>query len=267
MENFRTNRSAFELDRDFSVFGYIWERPFSLAAGLPFSLTLMAILLAHEMGHYLACRYYRVDASLPYFMPAPTVIGTLGAFIRIRSPIYSKRVLFDVGIAGPLAGFVILLPVLGIGLALSKILPGIGARGDVVFGTPPLMWILEKAIFPGVPVPDVYLHPVARGAWVGILGTALNLLPIGQLDGGHILYSFVGERHRTISKVFIIALVPLGTLYWPWFVWAAVLLLFGLRHPAVFDSSRLSPGRRRLGYIALAIFGLCFMAAPIVILQ
>jgi membrane-associated protease RseP (regulator of RpoE activity) len=110
---------------------------------------------------------------------------------------------------------------------------------------------------------DIYLHPVARAAWVGIFATSLNLLPIGQLDGGHILYSFVGERHKLLSKIFIIALVPLGFVYWPWFLWAAVLLIFGMRHPSVFDTTRLSPGRRRLGYLALVIFGLCFMAAPI----
>jgi membrane-associated protease RseP (regulator of RpoE activity) len=264
VENFRANQPAFELDRDLAAFAYIWREPAALLTGLPFSLTLMAVLLAHEFGHYLACRYYRVDASLPYFLPAPTFIGTFGAFIRIRSPIYAKQVLFDVGIAGPLAGFLLLLPALGVGLAYSKVLPQIAHRGDLVFGVPPLLWLLEKAIFPGVSPADIYLHPVARAAWVGIFATALNLLPIGQLDGGHILYSFIGERHRALSKVFILALVPLGILYWPWFVWAAMLLIFGLqRHPSIFDAARLSPGRRRLGFAALVIFALCFMAAPI----
>jgi membrane-associated protease RseP (regulator of RpoE activity) len=232
-------------------------------AGLPFSLTLLGVLMAHEFGHYLACRYYRVNASLPYFIPAPTFIGTFGAFIRIRSPIYSKQVLFDVGIAGPLAGFVCVLPALAIGLAYSKVLPGIAGRGDLVFGVPPLLWLLEKAIFPGVAAADIYLHPVARAAWVGVFATALNLLPIGQLDGGHIVYSFIGERHRVFSKIFIAALLPLGFLYWPWFLWALVLFVLGRRHPSIFDSSRLSPGRRRLGYLALVIFLLCFMAAPL----
>ncbi len=272
VENFRDNRPAVEVRGDSFReelseigFGYIWERPSALATGLPFSLAMIAVLLAHEMGHYLACRYYRVQASLPYFMPAPTVIGTLGAFIRIRSPIYSRRVLFDIGIAGPLAGFVFLLPVLGIGMALSKVVPGIANRGDVIFGVPPLIWLLEKAIFPGVSAADIYLHPVARAAWVGILGTALNLLPIGQLDGGHIMYSFIGERHKTLSKVFAAALVPLA-IWWPWWLfWAAVLLIFGLRHPPIFDTTRLSPGRRRLGYAALVIFALCFIAAPVVL--
>jgi membrane-associated protease RseP (regulator of RpoE activity) len=263
VENFRNNLPAFELERDLASFASVWRQPAALIPGLAFSLTLLAILLAHEFGHYFACRYYRIDASLPYFIPAPTFIGTFGAFIRIRSPIYSKQVLFDVGIAGPLAGFLLLLPLLGIGLAHSKVLPGIAHRGDLVFGVPPLLWLLERAVFPGIAAADIYLHPVARAAWVGIFATALNLLPIGQLDGGHILYSFVGERHKLLSKIFIVALVPLGIVYWPWFLWAALLAIFGLRHPSIFDSSRLGAGRQWLGWLALVIFALCFMAAPI----
>ncbi len=265
VENFRANRPAFRLT-DMDAFAYIWRDPAALLTGLPFSLTLMTILLAHEMGHYLACRYYRVDATLPYFIPAPTVIGTFGAFIRMRSPIYLKQVLFDIGIAGPLAGFVFLLPALGIGLAYSKVLPGIGERGDLIFGVPLLLQFLERAAFPGVAAADIYLHPVARAAWVGIFATALNLLPIGQLDGGHILYSFLGERHRVFSKILAVSLIPLGfvTKYWPWYLWAAVLLVVGLRHPAIFDSSRITAGRRRLGYAALVIFVLCFMVTPLV---
>jgi len=263
--NFRENVPAFNLERDLAAILAMWSHPLELLTGLPFSLTLMTILLAHEFGHYLACRYYRVDASLPYFIPFPSFIGTLGAFIRIRSPIYSRQVLFDIGIAGPLAGFVFLLPALAIGLAYSKILPGVANRGDLVMGVPPLMWLLDKAIFPGISTADIYLHPVARAAWVGIFATALNLLPIGQLDGGHILYSFVGDRHKLLSKIFVAALLPLGlfTRYWPWFLWAVLLYIFCLRHPSIFDSSRLSPGRRWLGYLALAIFVLCFMATPL----
>jgi len=263
--NFRDNLPAFDLERDLAAIVAMWSHPLELIGGLPFSLTLLTILLAHEFGHYLACRYYRVDASLPYFIPFPSFIGTLGAFIRIRSPIYSRQVLFDIGIAGPLAGFVFLLPALAIGLAYSKILPGIANRGDLVMGVPLLIRALDKAIFPGISPADIYLHPVARAAWVGIFATALNLLPIGQLDGGHILYSFVGDRHKLLSKIFVVALLPLGlfTRYWPWFLWAVLLYIFCLRHPSIFDSSRLSPGRRWLGYLALAIFVLCFMTTPL----
>ncbi len=265
VSNFRDNVPAFDLERDLAAILAMRSHPLELLTGLPFSLTLLTILLAHEFGHYLACRYYRVDASLPYFIPFPSFIGTLGAFIRIRSPIYTRQVLFDIGIAGPLTGFVFLLPALAIGLAYSKILPGIANRGDLVMGVPLLIRALDKAIFPGISPADIYLHPVARAAWVGIFATALNLLPIGQLDGGHILYSFVGERHKLLSKIFVVALLPLGLFTWylPWFLWAVLLYIFCLRHPSIFDSTRLSPGRRWLGYLALAIFVLCFMAKPL----
>jgi len=263
-ENFRFNRPAFQLERDLAALPQVFQEPSLLLAGWPFSLCLLAILLAHELGHYLACRFYRLDATLPFFLPAPTFIGTFGAFIRIRSPIFTKRALFDVGLAGPLAGFVLLLPVLGIGLAYSKVIPGIAERGDLVFGTPLALWLAEQAIFPGVPLSDIYLHPVARAAWVGLFATALNLLPIGQLDGGHILYSFVGERHRLLSRVFGAVLIPIGFFYWyGWLLWAGLLFFFGMRHPAIYDAGTMDPLRRRLGWLALAVFLLSFTPAPI----
>jgi membrane-associated protease RseP (regulator of RpoE activity) len=262
--NFDRNLPFFDLERDIAAFALLWRNPMLLLPGLPFSLTLLTILLAHEFGHYFACVYYRIDASLPYFLPAPTFTGTLGAFIRIRAPIYSKRVLFDVGVAGPIAGFVFLLPALAIGLAFSKIIPGINHQGAFTFGTPALLWLLERAVFPGVPASGIYLHPVARAAWIGILATALNLLPIGQLDGGHILYSMAGDRHKLMSRVFAALLVPIGIFYWSgWLVWAVLLLLFGMRHPAIYDPSELDPGRKRLAWLSLAIFLLCFTLAPI----
>ncbi|MCL5745146.1 MAG: site-2 protease family protein [Acidobacteria bacterium] len=253
-----------DVEHTFDAFGAIWSNPRALIAGLPFSLTLLTILLAHELGHYLTCLYYRIDASLPYFLPAPTLTGTFGAFIRIRSPILTKRILFDIGIAGPLAGFVFLLPALGVGVALSRIVPGIVHQGTIQFGTPPLLWLVQKAIFPGVPAADIYLHPVARAAWIGILATALNLLPIGQLDGGHILYAMLGEKHKLVSKIFIFLLIPLGIFYWwVWLLWAVVLFFLGRRHPMIYDDSNLGPARTKLGYVALAIFLLCFTFAPI----
>ncbi|MCU1275542.1 MAG: peptidase [Bryobacterales bacterium] len=262
--NFQRNLPFFDVERDFLALGSWLQHPSLLLGGLPFSVTLLTILLAHEFGHYFACRYYRVDASLPYFLPAPTFTGTLGAFIRIRAPIYTKRVLFDVGVAGPLAGFVFLLPALSIGLALSKVIPGIAHQGAFTFGTPRLLWLLERAIFPGVATSDIYLHPVARAAWIGILATALNLLPIGQLDGGHILYSMVGEKHKLLSRAFTAALIPIGIFFWPgWLLWAVLLLFFGMRHPAIYDPSQLSDGRRKLAWLSLLIFLLCFTLSPI----
>ncbi len=261
--NFRTGRPAFSLD-DFEGVWNNLRHPTELPAGLLFSLPLMTILLAHELGHYLACRRYHVNASLPYFIPGPPLIGTFGAFIRIRSPICTKRALFDIGISGPLVGFAFLLPALLVGLALSKVIPGIADQGDYIFGTPMLLWALEKATHPGIATVDIYLHPVARAAWIGIFATALNLLPIGQLDGGHILYAMLGERHKWVSRVFVAALVPLGIVYWPWWAWAIAMLIIGLRHPAIFDPAKLDRRRKLLGWLALAIFALCFMPAPIV---
>ena len=269
--NFERNLPFFDVERDFLALGYWLRHPALLLGGIPFSLTLLTILLAHEFGHYIACRYYRVDASLPYFLPAPTFTGTLGAFIRIRAPIYTKRVLFDIGIAGPIAGFVFLLPALSIGLAFSKVIPGIAHQGALTFSTPALVWLLERAVFPGVPTSDIYLHPVARAAWIGILATALNLLPIGQLDGGHILYSIASERHKGLSRLFAAALIPIGicgifypNVFWPgWLIWAVVLLIFGMRQPAIYDPLPLSDGRRKLAWLSLLIFLLCFTLAPI----
>jgi hypothetical protein len=263
-DNFDHNLPFFDFDRDWAALVTWWGHPAALLKGLPFSLTLLTILMAHEFGHYLACVYYGLDASLPFFLPAPTFTGTLGAFIRIRSPIYAKKALFDVGIAGPIAGFVFLLPALAIGLAFSKVIHGIAHHGALTFGTPPMLWLLEHAIFPGVATADIYLHPVARAAWIGLLATALNLLPIGQLDGGHILYAMAGDKHRFLSRVFVMALVPLGIVFWyGWLLWAVLLFLFGMRHPAIYDASELSAGRKKLGYLALVIFLLCFTLAPI----
>ncbi len=253
----------FEVEHTFDMYARIWRHPSELFSGLPFSLTLATILLAHEFGHYLACVYYRVNASLPYFLPAPSLTGTFGAFIRIRSAISSKRVLFDIGVAGPLAGFVFLLPALSVGLAFSKIIPGIAQQGSLHFGVPLLQWLLERLIFPGVRPADIYLHPVARAAWIGIFATALNLLPIGQLDGGHILYALAGDKHKWISNAAIAALIPLGIFFWwVWLFWA-VVLFWGRRHPVVYDYGDLAAGRRKLGWLAFAIFLLSFTFAPI----
>jgi membrane-associated protease RseP (regulator of RpoE activity) len=259
--DFEQNR-PFDLENSFPLYTEMWTNPGILLSGLPFSLTLLAILLAHEFGHYLAALYHRVDASLPYFMPSP-FLGTFGAFIRVRSPIYSKRVLFDIGVSGPLAGFVFLLPALSVGLAFSKVIPNIAHQGTIHFGAPGLEWLLAQAIFPGVALADIYLHPIARAAWVGMFATAMNLLPIGQLDGGHILYSFFPRRHGTVSKVICVLLMPLGKLWLGWLVWALVLLWLGRRHPVIHDPTTMTAGRRTLGWIALIVFLLCFTFEPI----
>ena len=263
MHAFARNRPV-TLEQYIDILPALYAHPMMLVDGLAFSLTLMTILLAHELGHYFACRYYGIDASLPYFLPAPTPIGTLGAFIRIRSPIYTRRELFDVGIAGPLAGFVVLVPALAIGMAFSKVVPGIAERGDLIFGVPAIERIMEWMVFPGVASADIAVHPIARGAWVGILATALNLLPIGQLDGGHVLYSFAGWRHKLLSRAFVVMLIPLGIFYSrSWLVWAVLLFFFGLRHPRIYDPNKLDGNRVALGVAALGIFLLTFTLVPL----
>jgi membrane-associated protease RseP (regulator of RpoE activity) len=261
--NFEHNLPPFDLERDFVLLPQTIASPRALVQGLPYSLTLLTILVAHELGHYVACLFYRIDASLPYFLPAPTFIGTFGAFIRFRSVVRSRRELFDVAVAGPLAGFLFVIPALGLGMALSKVVGGIGQEGELRVGTPLLLWILERLTFPGVSSTDIYLHPIARAAWVGLLSTALNLLPIGQLDGGHIVYALFGERHRQISLFVICALVPLGFVYWPWWIWAGVLFFLGRRHFSIVDASRLGPERVRIAAFIVAIFVLSFIPAPV----
>ena len=262
----RTFASGIPFDFEVNLLGYskMWHDPGYLLAGLPFSVTLLSILLAHELGHYIVARRHGVDVTLPFFLPAPTLIGTLGAFIRIRSAILSKRVLFDIGVAGPLAGFALLLAPLAVGLGLSKAVPGVAAHGDLIFGTPLILRLVEWLRFPGVPAADIELHPIARAAWVGLLATALNLLPIGQLDGGHILYAFLGERSKWLSRVFIAVLIPLGIFFaYSWLVWAALLFIFGMRHPSIVDPYPLGRTRSWLGFAALVVFVLSFTVAPI----
>lgn len=263
--NFNHNLPFFDIGRDLDIFTVGLRSPQLFFAGLPFSLTLLTILMAHELGHYLACVYYGIDATLPFFLPAPTPFtGTLGAFIRIRSAIYSKRVLFDIGVAGPLAGFVFLVPALGVGLAFSKVIPGINHQGTIQLGVPAFQWILERLVFPGVPMSDIYLHPVARAAWVGMFATALNLLPVGQLDGGHVVYALLGRSHKWITQVFLVALLPMGKWWYGWWLWAVVLFLFARRHPPVHDETRIGTLRVKLGILALVVFLLCFSIAPII---
>ncbi|GIU75471.1 MAG: metalloprotease [Bryobacteraceae bacterium] len=261
--NFTHQLPPFDLEQDLSAFTDAMREPRLLVDGLPYALALMLVLLAHEAGHWLACYYHDIDASLPYFLPAPTFIGTFGAFIRFRSAVKSRRELFDVGVAGPLAGFLFVIPVLGVGMALSQVAPGIGQQSEIQFGSPLLVRLLEMWLFPGVPSEDIYLHPVARAAWVGLLATSLNLLPIGQLDGGHIVYACFGERHRAISTAAIGAMALLGFVYWPWWVWAAVLFFIGRRHFHVYDVAPLGPGRQRVFALTVVIFALSFIPAPV----
>lgn len=261
--NFRNQLPPFDLEHDLTAFADAAREPRLLLDGLPYALALLLVLLAHEAGHWFACFYHNIDASLPYFLPAPTFIGTFGAFIRFRSAVKSRRELFDVGVAGPLAGFLFVIPVLGVGMALSRVAPGIGQQSEIQFGSPLLMRLIEIWLFPGAASEDIYLHPVARAAWVGLLATSLNLLPIGQLDGGHIVYACFGERHRAISTAAIAVMALLGFVYWPWWVWAGLLFFIGRKHFHVYDAAPLGRARRRVFALVAIIFVLSFIPAPV----
>ncbi len=235
-----------------------------LLAGFWFSGPLLLILLAHEFGHYLACQVWRVDASLPFFLPSPFLLGTLGAFIRIRAPIYTRRILFDIGASGPFAGFLVLLPFLAIGMRLSRFSHS-GFRPDTFsFGTPLIMRLMERLQFGAANPVDIHLHPMAMAAWAGLLATSMNLLPMGQLDGGHILYAALGERyHRLIASVAIAGLVLLGFLYRAWWAWAVVMFLFGRRHPLVYDQTPLRGWRLALSGAAILLLIVSLAVVPV----
>jgi membrane-associated protease RseP (regulator of RpoE activity) len=251
----------------------VWSDPQLLSTGLSFSLPLLLILLCHEFGHYLICRRYQVDASPPYFLPAPVGLGTFGAFIKIRAPIRDKRQLFDIGAGGPLAGFAALIPFLLYGVAKSSPAPlhlaPDPSQAPLVLFVPGKTLAIELAtrLFHGPldPATTLDLHPFALAAWVGLLATALNLLPLGQLDGGHILYAVVGPRQRQVAWPLWMALAAAGLIFWRgWLFWCLIVAIMGLRHPPVLNERQpLDRNRLRLAWLTLAIFVLSFMPVPI----
>jgi membrane-associated protease RseP (regulator of RpoE activity) len=245
--------------------------PALVLRGFWYSATILAILGAHEMGHYLACRYYDVDASLPFFIPMPVLqTGTMGAFIRIREPIPQKRMLFDIGIAGPIAGFLVAVPALFLGLALSRVVPlPTDTPGMMELGEPLLFkfasWLIWGHQADGF---TINMHPMAFAAWFGLLATALNLFPIGQLDGGHISYAVLGARSTYVTFAMVIIVAGLSYFSASWVVWTvltiAMLMVFGPRHPRVFDEHiPLDRTRLILAIFAVAMFALCFTPSPI----
>ncbi len=247
-----------------------WETPWQLYKGLPFSLTLLIILLCHEMGHYLMARYHQLDVSLPYFLPAPPIpflIGTLGAFIRIRSPILNKPALLDVGAAGPLTGILVTLPLLVIGLQLSEVktaLVGIEPEG-IVLGESILFKFICWLTLGSLPDnQNIIMHPMAFAGWIGLLVTNINLIPVGQLDGGHVSYALFGERSQQIAKTFYILLIVFGLVAWyGWLVWVVLLYFMGFVHPPPLHYwVPLDQKRRNIGFITIAVFILTFMPAP-----
>ena len=258
---------AVSFDTFFETFPRAYHHPSVLLSGFPFAITLLTILLAHELGHYFTCRHHRIHSSYPFFIPAPTLIGTFGAFILIRSPIRSVRALFDVGASGPLVGFLVALPALAYGVIHAKIIPAIGsdANADLIFGVPVILKLTAAVLQPNTQASDLLLHPVGRAAWVGLFATALNLLPVGQLDGGHIVRSVSPRIHRWISLLLPLALVPCGYFLWRgWLIWAALLLsLRFFRMAPIYDPTPLDPDRRFGAVVALVVFLLCFMLNPL----
>jgi membrane-associated protease RseP (regulator of RpoE activity) len=270
------------------------ELPYLLASGIPFSASVMAILGAHEMGHYIVARIHGVDSTLPFFIPMPLgPFGTLGAFIRIRSALPSRAAVFDIGAAGPFAGFIVGLPLLFWGFAHSTVItfpPGVEANEAWLCPFNLLVAVLDTHHFPARPNPqailygdsiltwlavrlahgklpphsDVAVGPLAFAGWIGMYVTSLNLIPIGQLDGGHIIYSLFGYRAERLSRIFSWALFGLGVFSsWVWFVWFALTrLLVGVRHPPPLDDAPLGPRRRLLAYAAIAILVLTLVPVP-----
>ncbi|MBI2459936.1 MAG: site-2 protease family protein [Candidatus Rokubacteria bacterium] len=247
------------------------RQPSRLVAGVPFSLSLLAILLAHELGHYTLGRRHGLPITLPYFIPVPPpfLVGTMGAFIKLRGPIRDRESLFDMAVAGPLAGLVLAVPLFIVGLRLSEIVPlDPSEEVSIVLGPSLASWWLVQTVLGPIPAGHgVDLHPTAVAAWFGFFVAALNLLPVGQLDGGHLAYALLGRRHRLISQIGFALVLLLGLFFWPgWIVWGVLLLAIGLQHtPTMDDITPLDPSRRLLGYFALVLLLLLLPPVPLVV--
>lgn len=261
--NFSSGLPQFRSNTDLCPVLWATEQPSRLLLGIPFCAALLGILVTHEMGHFVYAQHHRVYATLPFFIPIPILFGTMGAFIRIRSPIRSRAALFDIGIAGPIAGFVVAVAVLFVSLGRSR--PATGEAG-LAFGFP-LIFHLAWSVIPShahVRLDQLNLSPVAIAAWMGMLATALNLLPGGQLDGGHIIYSLIPRGHRLISRLTILCLIPMGIFFWTgWLVWAVFLLLSLMQHPPVPDFPPVDRKRKLLAGFALLMFVLTLAPAPV----
>jgi len=246
-----------------------WENPEKIYLGLPFSLTLLLILLTHELSHYFMSRRHNVSVTLPYFIPAPSLIGTFGAIIKMKPPIYDRRALIDIGASGPIGGFVVAVIAVVVGLKLSDVVPVHEIQqmeGRLSLGGSILFNFLTGLILDIDPEKaDVILHPVAFAGWIGLLVTSLNLLPIGQLDGGHISYALFVEKHEKIAILTIPALLLLGIIFWEgWLIWALLMTVIGYRHPpVVYPMIELDERRRRIGWFALFIFVITFTPMPV----
>ena len=265
MVNFQQGKFPISSDADVLPFRWAYANLSHFALGLPFSLTILGILLTHEFGHYFACRQYGIRASMPYLVPAPSLSGTAGALIRLKTSVPSRSALLAIGAVGPIAGFMVAVVMASIGLAMSTQVAVEPVK--LVSFQPPLLFKLLSALLG--PIVHVRLgapllwHPILIASWVGLLITSLNLLPAGQLDGGHILYALSPRIHRVVTYLMRALLVYLGITHWPgWFLWAAVLCLPGMRHPPVHDTAPISKGLLTLAPVTLVILMLAATPNP-----
>jgi membrane-associated protease RseP (regulator of RpoE activity) len=268
------------------------ERPVNIIKGVPFSFALMLILLSHEFSHYFASKIHGVKATLPYFIPFPNIIGTLGAFIKMKSPIITRSALIDIGASGPIVGFIVSLIAAIVGLQMSEVALVPKTNGLLSFGDSILFYSLYRLVIGIIPPgQDIILHPIAFAGWIGLFVTSINLLPVGQLDGGHIAYALGGEKvHKRTSMTVFTVLLSLGVtkfiIYgdffpvtsdvyeyadkylWEWWaLWAVILSFFGLRHPPVIHwETPLDPKRKFIGWLTFFIFIITFIPVPIIVL-
>jgi len=244
---------------------FLMEEPGALWRGVPFAATLLGILVTHELGHYVLSRMHRVPASFPLFIPGPPhFIGTFGAIIRMRAPILGRKALFDIGVSGPIAGFVVAIIALFVGLSLSNIV-AVERTYGLRLGEPLLLQFVSWIVLGPIPAGyDVVLHPIGFAAWFGLFVTSLNLIPLGQLDGGHVAYALWGDRQRQIAMAVVPVLIVLGIVGWHgWFVWAGLAGLVGFTHPPISDpEAALGRARVWIGWGAIAIFILTFAPIP-----
>lgn len=270
MQNFLDGRPTVVSESDLWPWPWLFAQPSRFLLGWPFSLALLTILLTHEFGHYFACRAHGIRSTLPWVLPAPTLSGTAGAVIQIRGRIPNRQALMDVGAYGPLAGYLASLIVVAIGFLLSHIAPAHpdAAHPDLIgFGnslTLSMVHSLLAQLYPATPAFAVALrHPVLVAGWVGLFITSLNLMPAGQLDGGHILYAFSPRVHRGFTLLMPIALLFGGFFFWVgWILWGALLLIPAMRHPRVPIDQPLDRERLWLSVLALAVLALTFSCAP-----
>jgi membrane-associated protease RseP (regulator of RpoE activity) len=268
MQNFAARLPPVVRDSDLWPWGWLWDHPQRFHTGWAFSASLLGILLIHEFGHYFACRWHSIRATLPWVLPAPTLSGTAGAIIQIRSRIPSRDALMDVGIFGPLAGYVASAVAIAVGFALSFHVPPNAPAAIVEFGREPLTLRLVHALLAhwDSSIPDfdrIAPHPVLIAGWIGLFITSLNLIPGGQLDGGHILYAVSPRAHKIFTNLLPIALFLMGAVFWAgWILWGVFLMVPAMRHPKVPVAPQLTRGRLALALIGLAIFALTFTPTP-----